>query len=102
MRFGNVGAQTFKRSEEVSDVPLCLSLYGDQPEDVHVLRAYIVHRGDSLEMGHYTAGVFRKGRWWRCNDDHVVAQEGPDPDDLRNAYILFYVRAAGREVVWDE
>jgi hypothetical protein len=102
MGFGNIGRRTFKRSEEVRDVPLSLSVYADRPHDVHVLRAFITHHGESFDSGHYTAGVFRGGRWWYCNDAHVVACDPPNTDDLRNAYILFYVRAEGRELVWDE
>jgi hypothetical protein len=102
MRFSNIGERTFKRSEEVREVPLSLSVYADRPNDVHVLRAFITHHGDSLEAGHHTAGVFRKGRWWHCNGAHVVACETPNADNLRDAYILFYVRADGLEFVWDE
>jgi hypothetical protein len=100
MRFGNIGERTFKRSEEVRDVPL--SLYADRLDDVHVLRAFTTRHGDFLEAGHYTAGVFRRGRWSYCNDTRVVACETPNAHHLRDAYILFSVRADGREFVWDE
>jgi hypothetical protein len=73
MHFGNIGGRTFKRSEEVRDVSL--SVYADRPNDVHVLRAFVVHHGAWLETGHYTRGSASQG--WHYNDPHVVARDAP-------------------------
>jgi hypothetical protein len=56
-RFGNIGGRLFKRCEDVQDVPLALAVQGDDVSDVHVLGGYIVHQGETLEVGHYTACV---------------------------------------------
>jgi ubiquitin C-terminal hydrolase len=79
MRFDNIDRRTFKGSDKVSNVPLSLSVYADRPNDVHVLRAFIVHHGASLEAGQYTAGVFCKGRWWHCYDVHAEYLSLPRP-----------------------
>jgi ubiquitin C-terminal hydrolase len=53
----------------------------------------VVHKGRSLEEGHYTAVVRRlDGAWWFCNDADVQPLAKPELvlNSRKGAYILLY------------
>jgi len=59
------------------------------------LIAIIHHMGPWLSAGHYTADVFRDGRWYHCDDDHVVPLSEIQIENLElssTGYIYLYQR----------
>jgi len=60
------------------------------------LYGVICHAGGGPNSGHYFAYVkSREGRWWEMNDESVSPVRGP-PVDIKNAYILFYLKNKGQ------
>ncbi|KAK7676882.1 hypothetical protein QCA50_020138 [Cerrena zonata] len=59
------------------------------------LYGVICHAGSGPNSGHYFAHVKNaKGQWYEMNDDYV--SRTPSPTNLKNAYILFYIRDRGQ------
>ncbi|KAF7352580.1 Ubiquitin carboxyl-terminal hydrolase [Mycena venus] len=60
------------------------------------LYGVICHAGGGPNSGHYFAYVkSRSGRWCEMNDESV-SPDVPTPVNLKNAYILFYLREKGQ------
>lgn len=57
------------------DIPLELVLNNAKTLDgaarTYECSGFIVHRGDSVESGHYISYVKKSGVWWCCNDDYI-------------------------------
>ena len=56
----------------------------------YVLRALILHHGNSLDSGHYTAVCHHNNHNWYHFDDDTVKPLPAPPDSSANAYILAY------------
>ncbi|KAL4076196.1 cysteine proteinase [Scleroderma citrinum] len=62
------------------------------------LYGIISHAGGGPNSGHYLAHVkAANGRWFEMNDETVSSQHKP-PVDMKNAYILFYIRDKGQSL----
>ncbi|KAH9965798.1 hypothetical protein BC827DRAFT_1258986 [Russula dissimulans] len=60
------------------------------------LYGVISHAGSGPNSGHYYAHVKASNdHWYEMNDDMVTRHPGP-PTNLKNAYILFYIRERGQ------
>ena len=60
------------------------------------LYGVISHAGSGPNSGHYYAHVkASNGHWYEMNDDSVTRHATP-PTNLKNAYILFYMRERGQ------
>ena len=61
------------------------------------LYAVLVHTGASIMVGHYVTYVRYGTQWYRC-DDHTISKVGARwfkrGEQLRGAYLLFYLEAA--------
>ena len=85
--------KSHKISEKVRFAPqLDLKPLCDSPLNYR-LRAVVLHSGNTVSSGHYSALVWDDNQWLLCNDDAVHCQQ-PEEDDSR-AYILFYSRESG-------
>lgn len=65
------------------------------------LAAVVLHHGDRLEGGHYTALVERNGNWQHYDDDDVAGLTEDAALDMasRQGYMFLYVRADGLQQV---
>lgn len=60
------------------------------------LYGVICHAGSGPNSGHYYAHVKASNdSWYEMNDDSVMRHPGP-PTNMKNAYILFYMRERGQ------
>ena len=65
-----------------------------------IFRLYglVLHHGETIDAGHYTALCLRDGEWWHIDDDPPSAMRIAIPANLpsaelrANPYIFFYVR----------
>jgi hypothetical protein len=73
--------------------------YGPQPvayspQSLYLLRAVIVHSGESMTSGHYVCYATAKGgRWYLFNDDDVC-EVSPERVARANPYLLLYARVS--------
>jgi len=62
------------------------------------LYGLVLHHGETIDAGHYTALCLRDGEWWHIDDEPISASRMalpanlPSADLRANAYIFFYVR----------
>jgi ubiquitin carboxyl-terminal hydrolase 22/27/51 len=63
----------------------------DVPQILYDLFGTVNHRGN-LSSGHYVTNVKVKGKWFRCNDQHVSMTDEATVLTSDGAYILFYIR----------
>ena len=58
----------------------------------YALRAMVLHHGQTVHRGHYTAHCLRRDQWWHFNDTsvvlHTTAFDRANPD----IYLVFYDR----------
>ncbi|EJD01524.1 cysteine proteinase [Fomitiporia mediterranea MF3/22] len=60
------------------------------------LYGVISHMGGGPNSGHYFAHVRGgDGQWYEMNDDSVERVHKPEPLNMKNAYMLFYIRQKG-------
>lgn len=57
----------------------------------YALRGVVHHVGANVHTGHYTASIFFRGRWLRC-DDQRITEITKDNINTETSYILFYKR----------
>ena len=75
---------------------------GWQPKNagstIYRLHALVLHHGETIDAGHYTALCLRNGEWWHIDDNPPSAERIALPANLpskalrANPYIFFYVR----------
>ncbi|XP_013147211.1 PREDICTED: ubiquitin carboxyl-terminal hydrolase 35-like [Papilio polytes] len=68
--------------------------------NIYVLYAVIVHHGQSLRTGHYTALTKYRNQWYMINDSEINTINFNDMNRLKNnetPYMLFYRRADIKE-----
>ena len=75
---------------------------GWQPKNagstIYRLHGLVLHHGETIDAGHYTALCLRDGEWWHIDDDPPSAERIALPANLpskalrANPYIFFYVR----------
>jgi len=69
------------------------TVWRDRGCGAYRLCAGLVHHGGGIHGGHYSAVVFRGGRWWWCNDALVQPLEGDrSMEMLAEAYVVVYAR----------
>lgn len=65
---------------------------------IYRLYGLVLHHGETIDAGHYTALCLRDGEWWHIDDDPPSAERIVLPANLpsaglrANPYIFFYVR----------
>ena len=65
----------------------------------YTLYGVISHMGGGPNSGHYFAHVRGgDGVWYEMNDDSATKAQRPEPFNMKNAYILFYIREKGQEL----
>ena len=63
----------------------------------YTLYGVISHMGGGPNHGHYFAHVRGSdGLWYEMNDDSVERARKPEPLNMKNAYVLFYLRDKGQ------
>ena len=71
-----------------SRMPLYLYIKGDPYK--FSLQASVDHHGYSMNSGHYTASINRRGKTFHCNDDKITECHITDTYNSSTAYILLY------------
>ena len=66
-------------------------LFGKQ----YLLKSVVLHIGNGVEAGHYTAITQEKEKWWFCNDGIVNCHEKYFEQAYKsgNSYLLLYQHA---------
>jgi hypothetical protein len=65
---------------------------------IYRLYGLVLHHGETIDAGHYTALCLRDGQWWHIDDNPPSGQRIELPTNLpsaqlrANPYIFFYVR----------
>eukprot|EP01063_Lacrimia_lanifica_P003058 TRINITY_DN11640_c0_g2_i1.p1 TRINITY_DN11640_c0_g2~~TRINITY_DN11640_c0_g2_i1.p1 ORF type:complete len:1010 (+),score=250.66 TRINITY_DN11640_c0_g2_i1:152-3181(+) len=62
----------------------------------YTLQAWVLHKGQTANSGHYTCAVSHRGRWVYYDDDHVKAldtQQLANKVLTQSPYLLFYIRS---------
>ena len=57
----------------------------------YTLGGCVVHRGASVNKGHYISCVMIQGQWYVCNDSSIQKVRSL-PDESRDAYLLFFIK----------
>ena len=83
IRFDHSG---FKRNDDV-DIPFSWNFLRD--EGRYVCKAFVVHIG-VVSGGHYICFVCYGDSWYCCNDNQIT-QVRDIEEEIKKAYILFYV-----------
>lgn len=69
---------------------------GSNNSGFYELRAVLTHKGRSSASGHYVAWIKREDKWYKCDDDYVVAVDSDEilklsgGGDWHCAYVLLY------------
>lgn len=76
------------------DIPMSLTLTEEQCKSGnrrYAPEAFIIHHGDSLDLGHYTAYIRRNGYWWHANDSKITQVSNKDAAEaIKQAYLVHY------------
>lgn len=66
----------------------------DNESTYYELVAVVIHRGKTMQQGHYIAYVKEQGAWYLCNDENItmvsLSSHSVKTEINTNGYILFY------------
>ncbi|XP_074595691.1 ubiquitin carboxyl-terminal hydrolase 2-like isoform X1 [Brevipalpus obovatus] len=60
----------------------------------YTLNSIVLHHGGSIRSGHYTSYGRHGSKWYHFNDERVSELKNFIPEDVEDAYILFYVESS--------
>jgi hypothetical protein len=67
-------------------------------QEFYELKAVVVHKGESLNNGHYVCYLQREGNAWYLADDTKVFRVSIDEVLQANAYLLFYEKSDAKTI----
>ncbi|KAI9513261.1 cysteine proteinase [Russula earlei] len=95
-RFSPLGRKVGHPVRYDERLSLAQAVSEDQYGPSYSLYGVISHAGSGPNSGHYYAHVKASNdHWYEMNDDMVTRHHGP-PTNMKNAYILFYMREKGQ------
>ena len=84
----------FNKEKRDMQIPLILGDFEGGPNFEYILYSAIIHQGDA-GSGHYVT-LFRpdpSGPWMLANDSDVIVYTGDVQAKLKQAFVLFYMKA---------